>query len=308
MKQPLVSVVIPTYQRVATLRRAIDAALAQTYEPIEVVVSDNGSTDGTRELLEEYAGDPRVVVVLQDSNRGPVPNWRAAVEAASGRHIKINWSDDWMEGHVVARLVAAMRQAPDIGFVTMNQTLHLPDGARAWRRKGGVVSLGDLVGSRLLALGLPVSPGAGLIHREDATWALGRGLDLLGADCGRRAIGPDLLMLYGGLRRGLRGIHLDEEGVHFQGGADSITMTEERQVLSQCYYEALWVLVKESEDDASHAAMQVLSNLRRGYARIRGHVGPTNPGGPTPELSAAAWVRGTRIAVEQIGRRLTRRR
>lgn len=303
MSQSLVSVVIPTYQRAATLRRALDHALGQSYKPLEVVVSDNGSTDGSRELLIEYAQDPRVTVVLQDENRGPVPNWRTAVEASQGKYIKINWSDDWMEDHVVEDLVMAMDQAPDIEFATMNQHIHSADGVKEQRRWHGPVTLADLGGSMLLGLGLPVSPGAGLVLREDVEWALGPGTGRLNRDCTERAIGPDLLMLYGALRRGGRGMHLDREGVHFQGGSDSISIQEKSEVLAGCYHAALHVLVEESDDTTSLAALLALISLQRFSSRLRGRP-QSKP--VTIAVNRGAWFPGGAAAARQIARRLTR--
>jgi glycosyltransferase involved in cell wall biosynthesis len=52
MLKRLVSVVVPTYNRAYCLRRTIDSALAQTYSELEVVVVDDGSSDGTAELIQ----------------------------------------------------------------------------------------------------------------------------------------------------------------------------------------------------------------------------------------------------------------
>ena len=51
---PLVSIIVPSYQQAAFLRDAIDSILSQEYRPLEVLVLDGGSTDGSREILESY--------------------------------------------------------------------------------------------------------------------------------------------------------------------------------------------------------------------------------------------------------------
>lgn len=263
MTHPLVSVIIPTYQRAHTLERAISSALEQSYPMIEVVVSDNASSDDTGRVLSSYSNIERLRVVRHERNIGPVANWRTALDAASGELVKVNWSDDWMEPHVVGDLVGAILSRDGLGFAIANQTIHLPSGTIETRRTAGPVGVEDVVGSVLLGLGLPVSPGAGLVWREDADWALSSARGVLDAQCVDKAIGPDLLMLYGALRRSRVGIHAGTSGVHFDGGADSITLTENRGVLRSCYVNALIALVESTGDRRALAMVHQLLVLRR---------------------------------------------
>ncbi len=57
-ERPLVSIGIPTYNRSGTLKRAVESALAQDHDRLEVIVSDNASSDDTVEVARAYAGDP----------------------------------------------------------------------------------------------------------------------------------------------------------------------------------------------------------------------------------------------------------
>lgn len=77
---PKISVTIPTYNRKKMLKRAIDSVLAQDYKNIEVIVSDNASTDGTDTLMQEYANDSRIIYIRNSENIGPVKNGRQAKE------------------------------------------------------------------------------------------------------------------------------------------------------------------------------------------------------------------------------------
>lgn len=90
-----VSAVIPTYNRKSYVRRAIDSVLAQTLPVDEVIVIDDGSTDGTAEAIEEWYG-PRVRVVKQE-NTGVSGGRRRGVLEARGEWIAFLDSDDeWM--------------------------------------------------------------------------------------------------------------------------------------------------------------------------------------------------------------------
>lgn len=96
--QPLVSVGLPTYNRVGTLRRAIESVLSQDYPNLELIVCDNASSDGTQQMCEEYARhDKRVVYCRQPANRGPQANFERALAEAHGEFFMWLGDDDWME-------------------------------------------------------------------------------------------------------------------------------------------------------------------------------------------------------------------
>jgi glycosyltransferase involved in cell wall biosynthesis len=105
MITPLVSVIIPTYNRADTVRRSIDSALEQTYRPIEVIVVDDGSTDATREVLVGY-GD-RIRPIYQ-ANGGPSVARNTGVAAARGEFIAFLDSDDTWKPAKIDRQVRLM--------------------------------------------------------------------------------------------------------------------------------------------------------------------------------------------------------
>ena len=102
---PKVTIAIPTFNREGYLQQAIDSALAQSYANIEVLVSDNASTDGTAALLQRFS-DPRVRVLRQAQNIGMMPNWNACLNAASGLYFIMLSDDDLLDPGAIDAMVA----------------------------------------------------------------------------------------------------------------------------------------------------------------------------------------------------------
>lgn len=97
---PLVSVVIPTYNRALLLKKAIDSVLSQTYPHLELIIADDQSTDDTKQMVLSI-GDPRIIF-LELPHTGLVsPTRNAAVRASSGKWVAFLDSDDtWLPGKI----------------------------------------------------------------------------------------------------------------------------------------------------------------------------------------------------------------
>lgn len=108
---PLVSVILPTYNRAHTLLRAINSVLNQDYRDIELIVVDDASTDGTPELLATIT-DPRLRVIRYDRNKGVAGATNTGIQAAKGKLIAFQDSDDeWLDGKL-SQQVRAFADAP----------------------------------------------------------------------------------------------------------------------------------------------------------------------------------------------------
>lgn len=114
--EPLVSVVIPTFNRLATVTEAIDSALSQSHAAVEVIVVDDGSTDGTGEALRRrHETDPRVVVVSRP-NGGVAAARNAGLREVRGEYVAFLDSDDaWLPWKLEIQ-VACLEREPDIGM------------------------------------------------------------------------------------------------------------------------------------------------------------------------------------------------
>lgn len=107
-KHPLVSVIIPTYNRAGIITRTIDNVLEQTYRDFELIIVDDGSSDDTQGVLRQY-GD-RIRVISQ-ANSGPAVARNRGVEAAHGEIIAFQDSDDAWLPMKLARQVALLEKA-----------------------------------------------------------------------------------------------------------------------------------------------------------------------------------------------------
>ncbi|MGD0948065.1 MAG: glycosyltransferase family A protein, partial [Candidatus Binatia bacterium] len=91
----LITTIIPVYNRPQLLRQAVASVLAQTYQPIEIVIVDDGSTDDTPQVAETLREQhPDEVAVLRQPNRGPGPAREAGRRAARGEFVQYLDSDD----------------------------------------------------------------------------------------------------------------------------------------------------------------------------------------------------------------------
>jgi peptidoglycan/xylan/chitin deacetylase (PgdA/CDA1 family) len=127
-----VSIVIPTYNRAAYVREAIDSALGQTHPAIDVIVVDDGSTDGTEDVLAPYIASGRIRYV-RTAQRGPSAARNTGWRLATGRYLKFLDSDDYLFPEQVARQVAQMDAADRIVSVS-DSVISRPDGAVIRRR------------------------------------------------------------------------------------------------------------------------------------------------------------------------------
>ena len=109
---PTVSLCIPTYNAARFIAEALDSAIAQTFEDIEVLVVDDGSKDETLEIAERYARrDGRIRIHRNASNLGLPGNWDRARELARGEWIMFLFQDDLFASRCVELMLAAARRS-----------------------------------------------------------------------------------------------------------------------------------------------------------------------------------------------------
>jgi glycosyltransferase involved in cell wall biosynthesis len=117
MNDALVSIVIPTFNRAYCLPRALDSALTQTHRNVEIIIVDDGSTDGTSRLVSDrYSHDGRVKCFRQE-NLGVTAARNQGIVRATGEFIALLDSDDVWKPWKLKVQLAAMSRCPELGMV-----------------------------------------------------------------------------------------------------------------------------------------------------------------------------------------------
>jgi glycosyltransferase involved in cell wall biosynthesis len=159
MREPTVSVVIPTHNRPALVQRAIRSVLAQTRLPDEIIVVDDGSTDNTARVVQAF----RQVRYLRQEHKGVSAARNRGIRAAQGDWLALLDSDDeWRPTKLAVQLIALAR-APECLLCHSNEI---------WIRRGRRVNpmgkhakTGGYIFRRCLPLCV-ISPSAAVLHRS----------------------------------------------------------------------------------------------------------------------------------------------
>ncbi|HTP65430.1 MAG TPA: glycosyltransferase family 2 protein [Geobacteraceae bacterium] len=119
MKNPRISVCIPTYNYARYLPKAVESVLNQDFTDFELIVIDDHSPDNTAEVMESYVRhDERVRFSVNERNLGMVPNWNLCLERARGEYVKFLFADDFHASTVALSLMSGvLDRHPDVVLV-----------------------------------------------------------------------------------------------------------------------------------------------------------------------------------------------
>jgi glycosyltransferase involved in cell wall biosynthesis len=232
--QPKISVLIPVYNRAALIGRCIESARAQTHANLEIVVSDNASTDGTWDAVNRLAAaDPRIRPLRNETNLGPTRNWIRGLAECTGDFVKILWSDDWLEPSCIEELLRPLADQPEVGLAFTAVLVHFADRdvpMHHFPERSSFTSA-EYLQDALLGGRTPVSPGCSLVRRELAQFRLPIGNDPeLNRIAERYGAGPDLLFLMEAAAASSRVAHVPKFLTHFGASQSSITVNHPREV------------------------------------------------------------------------------
>lgn len=114
MNSPLISVIIPVYKTEPYLRRCLDSVLSQDYDNLEIICINDGSPDNSAEILAEYAGKDKRVVLIEQANQGQAGAREAGFQVAHGEWISMVDSDDYLEPGIYRKAVAVISEDIDV--------------------------------------------------------------------------------------------------------------------------------------------------------------------------------------------------
>lgn len=98
MNVPLISICIPSYERVDLLQRLLESIRIQTFRDFEVIVSDDSKTEEVARLVQQYSNDFQIHYHRNEISLGTPRNWNHAISKANGTWVKLMHDDDWFSG------------------------------------------------------------------------------------------------------------------------------------------------------------------------------------------------------------------
>ena len=124
-----ISVVCPTFNSQEFVGKAIASVLNQSVLPYELIISDDGSTDGTADLVERLINSLDLCcLLLRNEHRGPGAARNAGIRSATGEWIAFLDSDDFWEPEKLERIAEAIERHPDANFICHHETMIRKDG------------------------------------------------------------------------------------------------------------------------------------------------------------------------------------
>src|SRR5438067_1269450 len=129
---PSVSIIIPVYNAKKYLEETLQSVLAQTFQQFEIILVDDGSTDGTSEIIEKFSDR---AICLKNDHRGPASSRNLGLQAARGSFIAFLDADDLWLPTKLEKQVAVMRAHPEYGLITCDASMFCDSGVIATSSK-----------------------------------------------------------------------------------------------------------------------------------------------------------------------------
>lgn len=135
--EPLVSIVIPTYNRSLMLRRAVETCLKQTYRNIEIIIVNDGSIDDTEQVCDSLAASDSRIRAFHKQNGGIAAALNYGFRSAKGDYVTWTSDDNYYEPDAIERMLSFLVHNPDTGFVYCDMKEMDADGNLLGVYRGG---------------------------------------------------------------------------------------------------------------------------------------------------------------------------
>ena len=110
MQKELISVVIPVYNTGKYISKCLETVCGQTYQNLEIILVDDGSTDNSIEICREYQKRDQRIVIHRQENQGPAQARNRGIQMAKGRYIAFIDSDDYVVNHFIATMYKLLKE------------------------------------------------------------------------------------------------------------------------------------------------------------------------------------------------------
>lgn len=240
MSHPLISILIPVYNREMIIAETVESAMRQTYTNIEIIIVDNASTDGTYDVIRRLAVlDERIKFFRNEENIGPVRNWLRCVQEASGAYGKILWSDDLISNNFLEQTLPLLKD--NVAFVFTDVIAFEKSDRALGRRirfmeKTVEMSSEEYLRRAIYLGGVPFSPGCALFRMSDVRKNLLLQIpNGIGSDFSMHAIGNDFLLFLLTAFKYEKCIYLAKPLAYFRSHSGSISIASEGCKISLHY-------------------------------------------------------------------------
>lgn len=130
MIQPLISMIVPVYNIKEYLSRCVESVCSQTYSKLEIILVDDGSTDGSGELCDQFALKDERIIVVHKMNGGLVSAWKKGLFQSSGEYVCFVDGDDWIDQVMIEDMLSHITgQGKEI--ISCDYLIEKPGGAQA---------------------------------------------------------------------------------------------------------------------------------------------------------------------------------
>ena len=148
-KTPLLTVILPTYNIESYLRVCLDSVVNQTYKNLEIIIIDDNSSDGTPEIIKEYAAnDDRIKTIFHKENQGPGNTRNEGLDMATGDYVTLMDHDDWQDLTKYEKMMAKANEY-DVDFVVCNANEYKQNEGiytqKPWLKQGSFLSASAII-------------------------------------------------------------------------------------------------------------------------------------------------------------------
>jgi glycosyltransferase involved in cell wall biosynthesis len=143
--KPLISICIPTYNGVKFLEETLQSIISQSYENIELIVSDDASSDNTLEIIEAFKEQSYFpVYIFHHTPKGIGANWNNCLKQAKGKYIKFLFQDDVMVKDCLEKMVQVLEENPKVGLVASKRDFIIEEDIKKEEINQWIADYGDL--------------------------------------------------------------------------------------------------------------------------------------------------------------------